>query len=524
MSKNKSIHFIGISGTAMASLARAFKVAGFKITGSEAEHVFPPMSTYLAKNKIKYYSPFNDKKVGQPNEIVVGNAHYSDTNPEVIYARKNKIELEHFPRLIEKYLIKKKSIVVTGTYGKTSTAAMLAWLLDKAGQEPNYMLGGIPINLKHGASLTNSNWSVVEGDEYPAASPWDFSPKFDFYQPKYLLLSSAEWDHMDIYKTKKSYIDVFKKLVARVPKNGLIIAKKDGENLEEVLKNAKCKVIYYYSCHSDANRNPETLKTVKLPGSRVEHGMTNEFYFIDEVKVKGKITEFVLKKYVPSFVIHTQMGIQKKTKKNRVTDQAEDDIATIGKFQTQLLGEFNLENWCAALSMAIELGTPIKILQSAVRQFKGVKRRLEIRQQKNGITIIDDFAHNPSKAKESVLALKKHFPQNKIYVIFEPNRGGRSINCLQNYNNVFNGIDKIFIPKLSNYKPKEGVVDVSGKELAKYLRKTHKNVVYEENNEKILAWLKNHAKPGTVIAFLGSRDFGGMLEKIIKQVLYIDKK
>ncbi|HPA25978.1 MAG TPA: Mur ligase family protein [bacterium] len=496
---NNKIHFIGIAGTAMASLARAFKVAGFEVTGSDSEHVFPPMSTYLKNNKIKYYAPFSREKLetivggkvtGSPDskrpkkslgmtsglEIVIGNAHYSETNPEVVYARNNKIELEHFPKLIEKYLIKKNSVVVTGTYGKTSTTAMLAWLFFKANKNPNYMLGGIPINLKHGANLTRSNWSVVEGDEYPAASPWDFSPKFDFYQPQYLVLSSAEWDHMDIYKTKKSYMGVFKKLVARVPKNGLILAKLNGENLNEVLKKAKCPVVHY------TKDRIRVLKDYRNKEKKV--------YNISDVKVNGKTTEFNLNK----------------------------NEKFIGKFTTQLLGEFNLENWCAALALCLELKIDLNILQKAVRQFKGVKRRLEIRAQKNNITIIDDFAHNPSKARESILALKKHFPNKKIYIIFEPNRGGRSINCMQAYNNVFKGVDKIFIPKLSNYKPKEGVIDVSGKELATHLKKTHKNVLYVGDNEKILAWLNTHAKPGTVIAFLGSRDFGGMIEKVTKNI------
>lgn len=478
MKSNKSIHFIGIGGTAMASLARAFSVAGFKVTGSDSNRIFPPMSDYLKKNKVSYQIGFNAKNVGQAGEVVVGNAHYSTVNPEIVFARENKIELEHFPRLVEKYLIKKNSVVVTGTYGKTTITAMLAWLFFKANKNPNYMLGGIPLNFNHGAGLTSSNWSVVEGDEYPAASPWDPAPKFDFYHPQFLVLTSAEWDHMDVYKTKKSYTDVFKKLVARVPKNGLILAKLDGENLNNVLKNAKCKIIYY--------TNQKDILNPKSAGNKKE----KIIYSIDIIKINGKNTTFALNK----------------------------NAKQIGIFTTQLLGDFNLENWCAALALCLELKIDLKILQKAVGQFKGVKRRLEIRAQKNNIIIIDDFAHNPSKARQSVLALKKHFPDKKIYIIFEPNRGGRSINCMEAYNNVFAGVDKIFIPKLSNYKVKQGVVDVSGLELARHLRKTHKNVSYEEKNEKIFAWLKAHAKPGTVIAFLGSRDFGGMLEKISKSV------
>ncbi len=461
----KHIHFIGIGGTAMASIAVAFRQAGFKITGSEPKKIFPPMSDYLKKNKIKYYYPFSDKKLNKiiknnknkiNTEIVIGNAHYSDENPEVKYARENNIELEHFPKLLEKYFIKKNSIVIAGTYAKTSITAMVAWIFEVAGKNPSYMLGGLPLNFNHGARLTppqsppsqgGAEWSIAEGDEYPSASPWDYSSKFDFYDPKYLILTSAEWDHFDIFKTKKSYIDAFKKLVKSMPKNGIIIAKKDGENLKEVLKHTKCKIIYYYN--------------------------------------------------------------NKKL---------------INNFENKLIGDLNIENWCATILLAKELKIPVKKIQQAVKTFKGVKRRLEIRSRKNNITIIDDFAHAPSKAKESVKALVKHFPNSKIFVVFEPNRGGRALKCMKSYKNIFNGVYKIYIPKLNEYKKKPGVYDVSGRELAKHLRLTHDfsrggtKIVYQPNSQKILDNILKSAKPGDVIAFMGSRNFDGMIKELIKKI------
>ena len=228
---------------------------------------------------------------------------------------------------------------------------------------------------------------------------------------------------MDIFKTKKSYLDAFKKLVASVPKSGLIVAKIDGENLREVLKSAKCKIVFYAGCH------PELPKGINDPVFSKKN-----FYYIDHIKINGKITEFVLKKYnhysviprssatlalpvIPAQAVipSTKYGIlnQRKIVNGNLSQDdksALDENIIIGKFTTQLLGKFNLENWCGALVMALELGAPVKILQKAVANFKGVKRRLEIRAQKNDITIVDDFAHSPSKAKQSVIALKTHFP------------------------------------------------------------------------------------------------------------------
>jgi len=492
----------------MASIAVAFRHAGFKITGSEPHEIFPPMSDYLKKNKIKYYFPFDPKKIGKPNEIIVGNAHYSDENVEVKYARENNIELEHFPRLLEKYFIKKNSIVIAGTYAKTTITAMVAWLFEAAEKNPSYMLGGIPLNFNHGARLSSINfkpslkdiWSIAEGDEYPAASPWDYSSKFDFYHPKYLILSSAEWDHFDIFKTKRKYINSFKNLVKSIPKDGLIVAKSGGENISGVLKKLKCKIVYYSGEKRKEKREKKIINSKK------------DLYYIDDINYQDGIIKF-------------------SVFKNR---------NLIGNFETSLIGDFNLENWCAAITLANELKLPLKKIQVGVKSFIGVKRRLEIRfpnhfgrSLKNktlatcpsvrrgagkNIIIIDDFAHSPSKARGSAQALAKYFPGSRIFVVFEPNRGGRALKCMKNYNNIFSNIYKIFIPKLSQYKKKPGVYDVSGKELAMHLKKSHKNIVYQPDNQKILKSIIKSVRSGDVVAFMGSRNFDILIKDLFRKL------
>ena len=522
--KNKHIHFIGIGGTAMASIAVAFRHAGFKITGSEPHEIFPPMSDYLKKNKIKYYFPFDPKKIGKPNEIIVGNAHYSDENVEVKYARENNIELEHFPRLLEKYFIKKNSIVIAGTYAKTTITAMVAWLFEAAEKNPSYMLGGIPLNFNHGARLSSINfkpslkdiWSIAEGDEYPAASPWDYSSKFDFYHPKYLILSSTEWDHFDIFKTKRDYINSFINLVKSIPKDGLIVAKSGGENISGVLKKLKCKIVYYSGEKRKEKREKKIINSKK------------DLYYIDDIKYKDGITKFSV------------------FKNDRL----------VGNFETSLIGDFNLENWCAAIALANELKLDLKKIQAGVKSFIGVKRRLEIRfpthfklqthfsgglenfkptleevfektlticppvrrEVGKKIIIIDDFAHSPSKARGSAQALAKYFHGSRIFVVFEPNRGGRALKCMKNYYNIFSNIYKIFIPKLSQYKKKPGVYDVSGKELAMHLKKSHKNIVYQPDNQKILKSIIKSVRSGDVVAFMGSRNFDILIKDLFRKL------
>ena len=466
--RKKHLHFVGIGGTAMAALARAFKAAGCRITGSEAlGRPFPPISTYLQKNKIKYYSGFNSKKVGQPDEIITGNAFMSFKNSEIIYARKNHIPLRHYPHLIEKHLVKKNSVVVAGACGKSTITSMTAWLLDQSRKNPNYMVGGIPLNFGHGAQLTNSSWSVIEGDEYPAASPWDCSPKFDYYHPKYLILTSAAWDHQDIYTSQASYLRIFQNLVGNMPKHGLIVANLNGDNIKQVLKKAPCRIIFY------SLGRPQTKQ--------------KNIYHINDIKRNKTRIKFSLKK----------------------------DGEIISVFETSLLGRFNLENWAAVLALASELKIPIKKTKEAVKTFKGVKRRLEIK-HKDKITIIDDLAHSPIKARAAIETLKENFPNNRVFVVFEPNRGSRILKNLRAYDFVFKNTFKTFIPQLTQYTNKAKFKEASGLQLAAYLKKTHRNVSFQPDQQKIINFILKNSRTGDVAAFLGSKNFDALIQALIK--------
>src|SRR3989339_460829 len=250
--KPKHIHFIGICGVAMSALAIAFQKAGYTVTGSDAGF-FPPVSDNLENNKINFYPGWHLEKMianGKPDLVVVGNVA-SSTNPEWVYVQKNNLEYLSYPEAIAKFFVKPNSIVCAGTYGKTTTSALLAWILTQNGYNPNYMFGGLAIdNDFDSASLgchsreggnpqspsanldsrlrgnDNKGWSVLEGDEYKTAR-WDNSPKFSHYSPTHLLLTAIGWDHADVYPTEDSYFNAFENLVKMIPKNGLIITKKE---------------------------------------------------------------------------------------------------------------------------------------------------------------------------------------------------------------------------------------------------------------------------------------------------------
>jgi UDP-N-acetylmuramate: L-alanyl-gamma-D-glutamyl-meso-diaminopimelate ligase len=217
----KHIHIIGICGVATSALAIAFHKAGVKVTGSD-KGFFPPVSTELEKHGISFYAGWHPEKMGTPDFVMIGGTGTSPSNPETLYAKEHGIPAFSYPEVLENYFIKKNSIVVAGTWGKTTTSALLSYMLITCGRKPAYFTGGLSLSHPTGA-LSDSDWSVVEGDEYQISIS-DRRPKFVHYAPTHLLLTSVSWDHADLYPTEKAYFDAFQKLVDGIPESGLIVA------------------------------------------------------------------------------------------------------------------------------------------------------------------------------------------------------------------------------------------------------------------------------------------------------------
>ncbi len=257
------IHFIGISGVTMAPIANAFKEQGWFVTGSD-KGFFPPMSTYLIEKAItvevgfrkehlkrEYYKEkYGDKlnfDLGKHPDLVVIGASMGSKNPELLFAKEQKLKVKSYPQVLEKYEIKEGgSIVVSGTYGKTTITSLLVHIFQKAGENISFMIGALAKDIPDGVKLKDEDtkWSITEGDEYVSAS-FDQRSKFVHYHPNYLILTSAELDHTDIFPTKEAFIENFKNLAESVPSEGLIVANKNGENIDQVVENATAKVIFY---------------------------------------------------------------------------------------------------------------------------------------------------------------------------------------------------------------------------------------------------------------------------------------
>lgn len=454
--KKAHIHFVGICGVATSALAIALKDHGYKITGSD-KGFFPPVSTDLEKNGVEFYAGWHPENIGDPEVIIAGGSGTSLNNPEIIYAKEKGIEVLSFAEAIGKYVVKEKSIVVTGTWGKTTISSLLSFILMDNEMKPSYFTGGVSLSHKSGM-ISNSNISVVEGDEYKTAI-WDNRPKFYYYKPNHLLLTAISWDHADLYPTEESYFDVFKKLVNSIPKDGIIVANKDDEGIKKVIKNA----IFYGKADADY-----IYKNIK----QTKQGL------IFDIENKGKVY----------------------------------------KIQSNLLGSFQAENITGAFTMANSIGLePDRIIKS-IAKFKGMKRRLEKRLD-GDVKVFDDIAHSGEKAI-SVLNSLRSIYEGKIIAVFEPNIGGRERNSSALYDNAFSSADVVIIPRLSKLKINEGETEkpMEGNELADTISKTHKNTKYIDNDDELVKFLIDNTKKGDVIAFLGSHGFRGMIEETVNKL------
>jgi len=468
----KHIHFIGICGVGMGSLAIMFKKMGWKVTGSD-KGFFPPMSNHLRQAKINFYPGWHPEKIGKPDLIVMGN-FASLHNPEYLYAQKQKITIKSFPELVQKYIIKKNSIVVVGTYAKTTITSFLTHLLGTAKKDPSWFVGGLALNLPNGAHCGKSEWSVVEGDEYSTAR-WDLRSKFFWYQPSLLLITSVIWDHFDIFPQKVKYLETFKKLIKNLPPSGQILAKQktSSENsIEKIIKKTPFPIKRYGKLNSKKNSD----------------------------------YTYQINSFSPQKTLFT---VYKKNKK-------------WSQFSTSLFGEHVIENLTAGIAMGDLIGIKKNKIKKAVSSFQGVKRRLELRKKKKNILIFDDLAHSPSKAQGALKALRLYFPQTRIIAIYEPNVGNRTLSSKKFYQDSFNQADWVIIPRLSKTKTNAQQEErLNGERLAKIIKEKNKEtlkVSYFEEDNQLIEFIRKKAKPQDVIIFLGSHSFRGMIEELITKI------
>jgi UDP-N-acetylmuramate: L-alanyl-gamma-D-glutamyl-meso-diaminopimelate ligase len=370
----RHIHLIGICGSAMASLAGMLKRRGFRVTGSDAAS-YPPMSDFLAELGILVAQPFDARNLEpRPDLVVVGNA-ISRGNAELEQVLDQRIPFCSLPQLLhEEFLRGKEVLVVAGTHGKTTTTSMLAWMFHTAGLQPSFLIGGIAENFGSSFQLGSGKHFIIEGDEYDTAF-FDKGPKFLHYFPDAMILTSVEFDHADIYKDLDAVETAFKRLVNLVPRRGRIIAfdgavdgkSGGGESVERCVGKAFCPVERY----GTGGKSLWAITNLRLEPER------------------------------------TTWSVQREGRH-------------WADFEFALAGEYNVWNATAAVAMAAGCGLAKEEIAAALKTFRSVKRRLEVKAVVNGITIIDDFAHHPTAIAGTLKALRARYAGSRLWVILEP--------------------------------------------------------------------------------------------------------
>ena len=455
----QSVHFVGICGTAMASAAAAMQEKGFKVTGSD-QNVYPPMSTFLAERKLEVISGYAERNLAhKPDLVVIGNA-ISRGNPEAEYVLDHKLRYCSLPELLKEYFIRgKRSLVVSGTHGKTTTVSLLTWVFEHNGLHPSYLIGGIPNNLGQGARFTDSEWFIIEGDEYDTAF-FDKRSKFVHYLPEVAIINNLEFDHADIFRDLASIQTSFKHFIRLVPRNGLLLANGDEPNLEELLNVTHC------------------------PVKRFGLGEKNSVQAFN-IRYGPTATEFE----IPSF-----------------------------KFHTNLVGELNVRNALAVVACAKHCGLKNHQIQSAFDTFKGVKRRMEVRGISGGITVLDDFGHHPTAIRETLRALRIKYPSQKVWAVFEPRTNTTRRNVFQNeLADSFADADAVVVSQVARLEQLAPDERLNPEQLMKSIAAEGKEAAYLEDVEAIVGHLAKKAQGGDVVCVFSNGGFGGIHNKLLER-------
>jgi UDP-N-acetylmuramate: L-alanyl-gamma-D-glutamyl-meso-diaminopimelate ligase len=468
MEEKKHIHLIGICGTAMASLAGMLKQRGFRVTGSDAA-AYPPMSDFLAELGIPVAQPFDARNLDpRPDLVVVGNA-ISRGNLELEQLLDQRIPFCSMPQLLqEEFLRGKEVLVVAGTHGKTTTTSMLAWIFHTAGMQPSFLIGGIAENFGSSFHLGQGRHFILEGDEYDTAF-FDKGPKFLHYFPDAVILTSVEFDHADIYKDLDAVETAFKRLVNLIPRRGRIIAfdgvageAAESASLERCLSKAFCPVERYGA------------------SARSDWRITN-------LKVEAERTSWSV----------LQGGL------------------AWADFEFPLAGEYNVWNATAAAALAADYGISKQEIAAALKTFKSVKRRLEVKARVNGITIIDDFAHHPTAIAGTLRALRARYAGARLWAILEPRSNTLRRRVLQpDLARSLALADEVVVASVfrSDAVPENERLELP--ELAADIQRHGSRVRLIGDADAIVQTIALEMRSGDVVAILSNGGFGGIYEKL----------
>jgi UDP-N-acetylmuramate: L-alanyl-gamma-D-glutamyl-meso-diaminopimelate ligase len=459
------VYLIGICGTAMATLAAMLKHRGLDVRGSDQD-VYPPMSDFLAAERIPVFSGYSaDHITADLDLVVVGNA-ISRGNPELEEVLDRKIRFCSLPEAVREYFLwGARSIVIAGTHGKTTTTALTGWLLTSGGADPSVLVGGIARNFGDGGSsyrIGQGRDFVIEGDEYDSAF-FDKTAKFLKYLPDVAVVNNVEFDHVDIYPDMNALRTAFRRFVNLVPRRGLLILGADSPEARDLAAAARSRV-----------------QTFGLGD-----GLTWQAH---DVEAAGTATRFKVRR----------------------------DGSPFGRFEIPLVGTHNVRNALAAIAVATEVGIGDERIADGLKQFAGVKRRLEIVGVERDVTVFDDFAHHPTAVAETLAGVRAAHPEGRIWAIFEPRSASSCRRIfLEDFSNAFASADEVVIaPVFRTSLPEAERLPVD--QLVRNLRDRGVSAREAASIDDVIAAVARERQPGDLVVIMSNGGFGGIHRKLLE--------
>jgi len=462
-------HLIGIAGTAMGSLAGLLRQKGHRVTGSD-EGVYPPMSDLLDRFGIEYARHFDPTNVEPaPDVVVVGNA-ISRGNPELESVLERRLHYASAAHTIKEEFLRGRHVVaVAGTHGKTTTASLVAWLLEVAGFDPSFLIGGVAENFGTSFRLTDSEVFVIEADEYDTAY-FDKGPKMWHYLPWTAVVGNVEFDHADIYRDDEAYRFAFQRFINLIPRTGTLVVGWESPTAREL---------------SAASHAP--LESFGVEDRTGAVGLPPRWQAVD-VRYQADGTVF---------------------------DVAHDGVV-LGTVETPLAGAFNVRNALAAIAAAHAVGAAWEAIREGLRTFRSVRRRMEVRGEVRGVTVIDDFAHHPTAVRETLLAVRQRYAGRRIVALFEPRSYTAQRREFQEpYREALRGADRIVLAGLFHPERYTAETGMNPNELVAALRVDGLEADYIADVDEIVQTVAPRAASGDVLLVMSNGGFGGIHGKLL---------
>ncbi len=455
----KHLYFMGICGTAMGSVAAAFRDAGYRVTGSDA-HVYDPMKSFLESRGIEILNGYKAENLPEDADLyVVGNAQ-SRGNPEVEEVMKRKAHYVSMPELLREQVLRgKRNFVVSGTHGKTTTSSLLAWIFESSGRNPSFVIGGLPGNLEQGARFTDSDITILEGDEYDSAF-FDKRSKFIHYLPEVAIVNNIEFDHADIFDDLDAIKRTFGHMIRLVPENGQVLLNGDDQNCLDV-------------CASEGHA------PMKLVGF--------------SEACEGRITDVDYDVETTSFTLEGE------------------------RYTIPLNGEFNVRNAAMAVAAARFGGVSADAIRSALDSFLGIKRRQEVRGvTERNITVIDDFGHHPTAIREALIGLRRKYSDSRLWAVFEPRSNTTRRNVFQDsLPDALGHADAVCLAEVARADSLAEEERLDTDLVMETLRSGGTPAYYEPGADAIVERLSEESKDDDVIVVFSNGGFDGIHDKLL---------